>query len=367
MQKQHLGQIGQYWLSKRSGSGAWCRTWFDAETRQTKRASIGTADFQQAQLILAKWVVVNDQPKKVQSSEMQLDTVMVRYYENHAKHLRSGDSARYALKKWSDHFGEAMVSELTLEEQEKFVLSLTGQGCSPGYIGRILNVGKAALNRAYRNGEMESIPFIITGSKGQERTRLLTLEESAALFDAAKEEHTLMYLMLAFNTLARPEAILELKRFQVDFDNRLIHLNPPGREQTKKRRPTVPISNALMPWLQSVQNESIVSWRGKPIKSIKKAFRRTRERAGLDSDVVPYTIRHTMATVLRKKKVSGWEVAGMLGHKTEGITERYAKYDPGYRDPAVKAIDKYFKELQPLTDKRLVFGAGKRVSCVLTG
>jgi integrase len=367
MQKQHLGQIGQYWLSKRSGSDAWCRTWFDAKTRQTKRASIGTADFQQAQISLAKWVVVNDQPKKVQASDVQLDSVIVRYYENHAKHLRSGEASRYALKKWSDHFGEAMVSEVTLTAQEAFVRKLKDQGCSDGYIGRILNVGKAALNRAYKNGEIESIPFVMTGSKGRERQRLLSLDETAALFDAAREEHTLVYLMLAFNTLARPEAILELKRFQIDFDNRLIHLNPPGRIQNKKRRPTVPISNSLMPWLQGIQNESIVSWRGKPIKSIKKAFRRTRERAGLDNRVVPYTIRHTMATELRKRGVPAWDVAGMLGHKTEGITERYAKYAPDYRDLAIRAIDEYFKEIQPLTNKRLVFGAGKRVSCVLAG
>ena len=43
-----------------------------------------------------------------------------------------------------------------------------------------------------------------------------------------------MYCMLAFNTLARPEALLELQRFQVDFDNRVIDLkyHPAG---TKRR------------------------------------------------------------------------------------------------------------------------------------
>ena len=53
------------------------------------------------------------------------------------------------------------------------------------------------------------------------------------------------------NTLARPEAILELKLFQVNLDDRLITLNPPGREQTKKRRPTLPITDTLFPWLEN--------------------------------------------------------------------------------------------------------------------
>ena len=55
-----------------------------------------------------------------------------------------------------------------------------------------------------------------------------------------------------------------------------------------------------------------------------------------------------MATELRRRGVSVWEAAGMLGHKTAGYrtTEIYAKYDPDYLGQAVKAIDAYFIELQ---------------------
>lgn len=381
--KQHRGQIGNYWLSRRSGSNQWCRTWFDADARQTRRASLGTADFEQAQLELARWIVENERPKDQRPSEVPLAAVLTRYYQGHAQHIRSAEAARFALKKWSDHFGEATVSEITEDAQRAFVRALRESGCSAGYIGRILNVGKAAVNRAYKRGEIRSVPFIITGSKGRERQRLLTLQESAALFNAAEEDHTLMYLMLAFCTLQRPEAILQLTRFQVDLDHRLIHFNPPGREQTKKRRPSVPISNSLFPWLQNhpyeymrtkgetvvkrIKTEHPVSWRGKPVKSIRKAFQRTRERAGLDSRVVPYTVRHTMATELRKRGVGAWDVSGLLGHKSEGMTERYAKYAPDYRDTAIRAIDEFFAELQPLVNRQLVFGADVRASCVLVG
>lgn len=72
-----------------------------------------------------------------------------------------------------------------------------------------------------------------------------------------------MYLLLAFNTLARPEAILELKKFQGDLQHRLIMLNPPGREQTKNRRPTVPITEVLFPWVEQAKTDSLVCWKGK--------------------------------------------------------------------------------------------------------
>lgn len=70
-----------------------------------------------------------------------------------------------------------------------------------------------------------------------------------------------------------------------------------------------------------------------------------------------------MATELRKRAVPAWEVAGFLGHKSQGITERYAKYAPDYLGQAVPAIDQYLFELQPMVKQTLVFGEGVRVSC----
>ena len=47
--------------------------------------------------------------------------------------------------------------------------------------------------------------------------------------------------------------------------------------------------------------------------------------------MIPYTIRHTMATELRKRGVPPWEVSGMLGHRSEHkTTEIYAHYAPDY-------------------------------------
>ncbi len=52
-------------------------------------------------------------------------------------------------------------------------------------------------------------------AKGARRERRLSLDEAAALIDAIESDHLLMYCLIAFNTLARPEAILELKVFQM--------------------------------------------------------------------------------------------------------------------------------------------------------
>jgi integrase len=91
--------------------------------------------------------------------------------------------------------------------------------------------------------------------------------------------HQAMYLLLAFATAARPAAILELSSFQIDCDARLIKLNPPGRKQNKKRRPTLPICDTLLPYLRNLPPGPVVHYQGRALGSFKKAFDRLTRRA----------------------------------------------------------------------------------------
>jgi len=128
---------------------------------------------------------------------------------------------------------------------------------------------------------------------------------------------------------------------------RLISLNPKGRKQTKKYRPVVPISNTLLPWLEACENERYVLYNGKAVASVKKSFAKAALEAGLAA-VSPYCLRHTMATELRARAVTEWEIMGMMGHKNAAArtTERYARFRPEYLGEAVSAIDAYFADLK---------------------
>lgn len=348
--QERLGEIGGYWLSRRRGSAQWCRTWFDAKSRQTRRASLGTDDLEAAKLELWKWYAKNGKVSKASSSETALDLVLVRYYQQHATNLPSAETARIALAYWSEFFGEAQVSEVTPARQRQFIEWLRNGRTPPrsdGYIKRVLTVGKAALTRAYKEGEIESVPFVIPGTDGPPRDRVLTLEESAAIWMAADRPHERMYLALAFGTLSRPEAILDLERTFVDFGRRIMNTNPPGRKQTKKYRPAVPVASFLLPWLDMAPAGPLVKWGGHSIDSFKTAWRKIRARACLGADVVPKTIRHTMATELRAAGVPEAEIQGFLGHRAySGRTEVYAKYRPDYLGQAVAAIDDYMGRLR---------------------
>jgi integrase len=378
-----LGEIGGYWLSRRGNSPAWCRTWFDPTTRQTCRASLGTEALDEAKLALAGWVAANGRMERERAEAVALETCLVRYYEQHARHLASAEPTRHGLAKWSEFFPGALVSEVTPERQREFVTWLRGKRLSDGYIRRTLAVGQAALNRAQREGEVTSVPRIslALAPEAEPRERLLSIAETRALFGSAIEPHQAMYLMLAFATAARPAAILELTTFQIDFAARLIRLNPPGRAQNKKRRPTLPICDTLLPWVRDLPIGPVVQYKGRKLAGTRMMFqhltgriarqirqdaaiaarthlrasrraeawmaiRDGRQRSAAILEVTAYTIRHTVAVEMRKRGVPVWEVAGFLGHSSGyKTTERYAKFGADHLAEAVRAIDSYFADL----------------------
>ena len=185
------------------------------------------------------------------------------------------------------------------------------------------------------------------------------------LTSAQKRPHLFVFSMIALNTLARPDAVLDLTPAQVNIEDRLINLNPKGRKQTKKRRPIVPITDALLPFLTREMDPKrpYVTWRGQPVHSVKKAFRETVEDAKLPSEITPYSLRHTMAKRLRKSSVPEWEVEGMLGHTTPSTSEEYAIFDPDYQSASRAAIDAYFAELALSYEVPQMVACHLRVGC----
>ncbi|WP_376775624.1 site-specific integrase [Rhizobium laguerreae] len=165
------------------------------------------------------------------------------------------------------------------------------------------------------------------------------------LTKAQEIPHLFVYCMIALNTLARPDAVLDLAPAQVNLKDRRISLNPQGRKQTKKFRPIVPITDTLLSFVQETDRPRFVTWHGKAVNRIDGSFGRMIANAQLPSEITPYSLRHTMATELRRRGVPPWEVEGLLGHRRPGVTEKYAHFAPDYLSEGRAAIDAYFAEL----------------------
>ncbi len=97
-------------------------------------------------------------------------------------------------------------------------------------------------------------------------------------------DHMRAFLAILIGTAARPEAALQLTRFQCDLERGTINLNPPGRAQTKKRRPILPMADWLRPWIEAADGH-LVAYRGRPVRKIAGAFQTLRDVAGFGPDV----------------------------------------------------------------------------------
>lgn len=344
-------QLGDYWLSRRSGSPAWYRAWFDPKTRQTRRASLGTADFDEAKQRLTDWFVLEHTKTEQPAEDVTLAEVFARFYAQHGEQLRTAQQVQSTLNLWLDFHGEATVAEAADQrQQDRFRQWLaTEKGLSLSSIRRALLVGKSALNWAWKRGEIAQVPYIplVTPPKPEPKGRPLEIGEVASLLAEAREHHIQVLIAFMLGTAARTGAVLDLTLAQIDAPRRLIQLNPPGRPQTLKYRPTVKLPAQLKDYIVHRQRAdaeaALVTYQGAAVSSVKTSWRKLRTDTDLAGNVQTYSFRHTMARWLRMQSVPAWEVAAQLGHKSAdySTTEIYAPFDPAYLSKATEAIDDF--------------------------
>jgi len=342
-------QLGDYWLSKRNGSPAYYRTWLDRNNRRTKRTSLSTTNLEEAKQRLTDWFVNNQRPEQAEPKNVPLASVLSAYYEHHGKHIRSEQRVRIALQYWNEYFGDISVADLSsIPMQEGFHEWLRAKGQVNTSINRNLSVDRAAINRAWKRGELKHCPHIAMLEKGasEPRGRPLEPNEIRMMVHGAPSEHLIDFIFWMLGTAARPEAITDMTWEQVDFENDIIHLNPTGRKQNKKYRPTVKLPPVLKAryWNNGNYPRSgpVINYHGEELKSVRTAWRRTRKKVGLDGAVNPYSLRHTAARWMRKEGVPAWDVSAQLGHKSRefSMTERYAPYSPDHMEKSVAALNR---------------------------
>lgn len=269
----------------------------------------------------------------------------------------------YASRLLLPVFGHLEPRELTqariddyIEERQE---GLIGRGACLGTIRFELAVMLSAINLGVTKRLIASTDLPVLDPlppQSPARTRWLRTDEIGAIFAAAeavrKESDTPdrlsrveRFIALALYTAARRTAILDLTWRQVDLEDGLIHYLKDGDAQTKKRKPTVPISPTLRPILERAKKERrqgvssyVLDHPGKIYHELRKVL----TRAGEDfDDVTPHTLRHTAATHMAKNGVSLWMVAKILGNSVEMVERVYAQYAPSFGRDAVASIPNF--------------------------
>jgi integrase len=142
------------------------------------------------------------------------------------------------------------------------------------------------------------------------------------------------FLIASLCTAARPDAIYDMsvnpERFQWHETERFFNLNPFGREQTKKVRPVVPVFGPLADLLADARITSPEGWVvhnfGQHVINVRSAWRTMITDLKLDGgrEWGSYVLRRTVATMLRQRGATPWDVQGLMGHRIAGTTETYS-------------------------------------------
>jgi hypothetical protein len=207
-------------------------------------------------------------------------------------------------------------------------------------------------------------------------------DELAAFVSLRLTEDFWRWVLVSLLTGARPEAVLDLTPAQRSRDASLLELNPAGRSQNKKYRPTVREPQALTAWLDHWENEArkkieILAennatapasearyCRYASVESVQSAiegYRGGRNANARNVVNVPrlsaYSFRHKVTTVLRKAKLSEDEIAKQLGHSREHvrITSDYGEWDPDYLTGVADALDAWWIRLDAKVMTRSLF------------
>lgn len=190
--------------------------------------------------------------------------------------------------------------------------------------------------------------YIPTPATPPGREYWITRTEAARLLretrrDSRARLHLPLYTLIALYTGQRRGAILDLTWQQVDLDVGRIDFNPPGRMQTKKRRPRIPIPRSLLAALRRAHRRAsskyVIAYRGQQVADVKTGFNSAAARAGIP-DCTSHILRHSCATWMAQRGVPLREIAGYLGHSEQRTTELYGHHHPSYMSNAKVALER---------------------------
>lgn len=192
------------------------------------------------------------------------------------------------------------------------------------------------------------------------------------------------FLVASICTIARPGAVVDIcvapDRHQWTPGSETIDLNPVGRVQNKKVRPMLPVLPLLAEWLQAewvayhklpvndrVGRGYLVNYYGRPIRNVARAWDTMLAALEFPSgrEWQQYILRHSLATIVRKRGATAWDLQGFMGHRLPSQTEIYAEGDFASAQAALQSVIDEIEQLAPGALHRTI--TGKAAAPVLKG
>ena len=312
--------------------------------------STGTRDRRGAETALARYITEKDRPTgPLNPDQMTVGKALEIYATERAPLLKAPDRIGYAISAIFPILGNLPVG------------SINGQVCrrygetrsrAPGTIRKELGVLQAAINFAFAEGYLTETRNVRLPEKPPARDRWLTRDEAAKLLRAAwrnpKSKHLARFILIALYTGTRSAAILRLGFMPntfggyVDTESGMMYRRTPGKAETKKRQPPIPIPRPLLAHLRRwKQNGSmwVVEIDNQRVASVKTAWKTALEETGI-AHCTRHDLRHTAITWAMQRGMERWDASGFFGVTMDVLERTYAHHSPDYLRDAAKIMER---------------------------
>ena len=312
------------------------------------RVSTRARDRREAEKALARYIADKDRPQgPSRPDEITAADVLALYGSERAPTVADPERIAYAIRALVPILGALPVASLNGAACRRYAKR---RGLSDGTIRKELGTLQAALNYAAVEGLLTSAPRIWLPPKPAPRDRWLTRDEVAALLRAAyrnpKAKHLARFILTAIYTGTRSQAILGLRYTphtsggNVDTEDGMLYRRAPGKTETKKRTPPVPIPARLLAHLRRWERmgaQHVVEIDGMPVASVKRAWATALATAGIDH-CTRHDLRRTAVTWAMRAGADKWAASGFFGLSFDMLERVYGHHHPDYLRSAVEAM-----------------------------
>lgn len=370
------------------------QVWVIRDGSKTIRTGCGASDSRGAEKALADYLSEKFVPavRERSPAKLTVSEVLTAYGREHAPTLHAADRAGHAIMALLPYWEDKTLMEIRGSTCREYA-TLRYARVKPGTVRRELAVLAAAIRYWHReHGPLDSVPIVTRPERPEGKKDWLTRTEAAQLLAAAlgwyklewtnlatgkvqsswkrdtsyqnaRKPHLARFILLSLYTGTRSGAVLSTQWMPnttggwVDFNSSTLHRRGRNVGQTKKRQPQVRLGSRITAHLrrwhrmdEAVRDRAameagqpvathlhVISWNGKQMFNIRKAWTETTRLAGLPKTYSPHILRHTRATWLMQKGVDMWEAAGSLGMTVQTLETTYGHHHPDWQIRAAEA------------------------------
>lgn len=228
-------------------------------------------------------------------------------------------------------WGALDVSTITHEHADAYRAARTKQPCAAATRNHELSSMRACFAWAVKRKLIGMNPLSGMEQERMANTRTAFFDEAEfnRLCAAAPHPMARAVFVVAMDTGMRRGELVELKRAAMDLDARLFRLGDGDVKNGSGR--IVPLTERAVDALRELPTYSthVFSHNGHKVgkSTLNDWFRYARDKAGLAKKLTLHSLRHSCATLMRRRGVPWPLIKAALGWKTDVAARRYQQYN----------------------------------------